>query len=65
MEREKKRIPTCEKCQNQHYNFQVCPPRQDQKPRVEWVDSEGWGNKLQDLKFLGGNNYVQRREFDR
>jgi len=57
--------PRCKKCDNEHYNFDPCLPRQDAKPAVEWRSSEAWGNKMQDLKHLGGNSFVQRREFDR
>jgi hypothetical protein len=56
---------TCKKCGEQHYNFQECRPRADLKPPVEWKTGDDWGNQMQDLKHLGGNTYVQRREFDR
>ena len=60
------KIPTCKVCGNDHYNFKPCPPREDLKPQVMWSDnSNAWGNKLIDLKWLGGNNFVQRREYDK
>ena len=55
----------CKKCDSDHYNFQPCPPRQDRKPQVEWRTSDAWGNQMRDLKYLGGNTFVQRRELDR
>ena len=58
-------IPTCNDCGEQHYNFHPCPERQDLKPPIEWRQHEGWGNRMADLKHLGGNSFVQRREYER
>lgn len=63
----RRRTPTCKDCGQEHYNFQPCPDRQDLKPAVEWKTrtDESWGNKMIDLKHLGGNSFVQRGEWDR
>jgi hypothetical protein len=60
-------MPTCTKCGNEHYNFAGCTPRQDKKPTVEWKSNldSAYGDKLSELKHLGDNHYVQRREYDR
>jgi hypothetical protein len=55
----------CKKCGNEHYNFQACPARQDKKPQVEWKTGKAWGDDLGELKTLGNNTFVQRREYDR
>ncbi len=60
-----KATPHCKKCDQAHFNFSPCLPRQDQKPPVEWRPSNDWGNQMTDLKVLGDNTFVQRREFDR
>jgi hypothetical protein len=61
------KLPHCEKCGNDHYNFQACPPRQDVKPQIVWRSDTDrmWGDRMIDLKHLGGNTFVQRREHDR
>lgn len=60
-------MPVCKKCNQDHFNFKPCPPRQDIKPQVEWKSDTdlAWGNRLTELKHLGGNSFVQRREYDR
>lgn len=61
-----KTAPHCKKCDQDHFNFSPCLPRQDIKPKVEWrVSENAWGNRMTDLKVLGDNTFVQRREFDR
>ena len=58
--------PHCSKCDQDHYNFSPCLPRQDKKPPIHWGHSASeWGNQMIDLKHLGGNTFVQRRENDR
>ena len=60
-------MPVCKTCGNEHYNFAGCTPRQDKKPAVEWksnLDSV-YGDRMKDLKNLGDNVFVQRREYDR
>ena len=56
--------PHCKKCDQKHFNFSDCLPRQDVKPPVEWRINNDWGNQMTDLKVLGDNTFVQRREYD-
>ena len=57
--------PHCKRCDQDHYNFSPCLPRQDIKPPIEWAPAENsFGDRLVDLKHLGGNTFVQRREHD-
>ena len=58
-------MPHCKKCDQDHFNFKPCQPRQDVKPAVEWKTGKAWGDHLTELKHLGGNTFVQRREYDR
>lgn len=61
-----KPVPHCQKCDQDHYNFAPCLPRQDKKPEIVWrTNTEAWTNRLIDLKHLGGNTFVQRRDNDR
>lgn len=51
----KRAVPLCKECGEQHYNFQACPERQDQKP-------EGWSNKFGNTwEYLGGNSVIERQ----
>lgn len=60
-------MPVCKKCGNDHFNFADCPPRRDIKPQIEWKSDTDrtFGDQLTELKHLGGNTFVQRREYDR
>lgn len=60
-----KRKPHCGRCDSEHYNFAPCNPRQDVKPPIQWRGGEMWGDQLRELKHLGGNTFVQRREWDK
>lgn len=57
--------PRCKKCDQNHWNIQPCLPRQDIKPPIEWRPrGDEFGDHMIDLKHLGGNTFVQRREHD-
>lgn len=59
------KTPTCRKCNLVHYNFQSCRPRQDLKPAVQWGSYEKWSNIMGELKYNGGNTFLNRREGER
>lgn len=58
------KLPMCNKCKLDHYNFQACPPREDLKP-ASWSMNDGWISDLDGLKHNGGNTFLNRREGER
>lgn len=63
MAENRRAIPICKHCKDQHYNFQDCKPK---PPEIQWGHTgREWGDQLTELKHLGANTFMWRRENDR